>query len=193
MKEGVIQPVTHSDWAAPVVPVVKRDGSIRLCGDYKTTVNKIAKFDCYPLPRIDDLLGGRTLQVPLDAESKKFTTINTQRGLYQYNRLPFGISSAPAIFQRTIENILQNLPYTCVYLDNILVTGKTETEHIRNLEEVLNCLEKAVLRLKKQKCSFMLPSVDYLGHTISSEGLQPTREKIRAITDAPTLANFSLS
>ena len=91
MKEGVIQPVTHSDWAAPVVPVVKCDGSVRLCGDYKITVNKIAKFDSYPLPRIDDLFaslsGGRTftkldlahayLQVPLDAKSKKFTTINT--------------------------------------------------------------------------------------------------------------------
>ena len=163
------------------------------------------KFDSYPLPRIDDLFaslsGGRTftkldlahayLQVPLDAESKKFTTINTHRDFYQYNRLPFGISSAPVIFQRTIENILQNLPYTCVYLDDILVTDKTETEYIRNLEEVLNCLEKAGLRLKKQKCSFMLPSVDYLGHIISSEGLQPTREKIRAITDAPTPTNLA--
>ena len=147
----------------------------------KHRINKLAKFDSYPLPRIDDLFaslsGGSTytkldlahayLQVPLDAESKKFTTINTHRGLYQYNRLPFGISSAPAIFQRTIENILQNLPHTCVYLDDILVTGKTESEHIKNLEEVLIRLEKAGLRLKKQKCSFMLPSVDYLGHSIT--------------------------
>ena len=202
---SAIQPITHSDWAAPVVPVVKRDGSVCLCGDFKITVNKVAKFDSYPLPRIDDLFaslsGGRTftkldlahayLQIPLDAESEKFTTINTHRGLYQYNRLPFGISSAPAIFQRTIENILQNLPHTCVYLDDILVTGKTESEHIQNLEEVLTRLEKAGLRLKKQKCSFMLPSVDYLGHTISSEGLQPTREKIRAIKDAPTPTNLA--
>ena len=205
VKEGVIQPVTHSDWAAPVVPVVKRDGSVCQCGDYNITVNKIAKFDSYPLPRIDDLFaslsGGSAftkldlahayLQVPLDAESKKFTTINTHRGLYQYNRLPFGISSAPAIFQRTIENILQNLPHTCVYLDDILVTGKTESEHVRNLEEVLIRLEKAGLRLKKQKCSFMLSSVDYLGHSVSLEGLQPTREKIRAITDAPIPSNLA--
>ena len=188
-----------------MVPVVKRDGSVRLCGDYKITVNKIAKFDSYPLPRIDDLFvslsGGSAftkldlahayLQVPLDAESKKFTTINTHRGLYQYNHLPFGISSAPAIFQRTIENILQNLPHTCVYLDDILVTGKTESEHIRNLEEVLIRLEKAGLQLKKQKCSFMLSSVDYLGHSISLEGLQPTRGKICAITDAPIPSNLT--
>ena len=69
--------------------------------------------------------------------------------------------------------------------------GKTETEHIQNLEKVLTCLEKAGLRLKKQKCSFMLTSVDYLDHTISSEGLQPTREKVRAIKDAPTPTNVA--
>ena len=123
-KEGVIQPITHSDRAAPVVPVVQCDGSVRLCGDYKITVNKIAKFYSYRLPHIDDLFaslsGGRTftkldlahayLQIPLDTKSKNFTTINTHRGLYQYNHLPFGISSVPAIFQRTIENILQNFP-----------------------------------------------------------------------------------
>ena len=131
------------------------------------------------------------LQVPLHAESKKFTTINTHRELYQYNRLPFGISSAPAIFQRTIESILQNLSHTCVYFDDILVIGKTESEHLQNLEKVLTCLENAGLRLKQQKCAFMLPFVNYLGHTISSEGLQPTKEKVRAITDAPTPTNVA--
>ena len=130
--------MTHSDWAAPVVSAVKHDGSVRLCGDYKITVNKIAKFDSYPLPCTDNLFaslsGGSTftkldlayayLQIPLNAESKKFATINTHRDLYQYNRLPFGISSAPAIFQRTIvKNILQNLLHTYVYLDDILITG----------------------------------------------------------------------
>ena len=95
------------------------------------------------------------------------------------------------MFQRTIENILQNLPHTCVYLDDILVTGKTESEHIKNLEEVLIRLEKAGLRLKKQKYSFTLPSVDYLGHSITPEGLQPTKEKISAITDAPVPTNLA--
>ena len=102
-----------------------------------------------------------------------------------------GTGSSSTIFQRTIENTLQNLPHTCAYLDDIVITGKTETKHIRNLEEVLTCLEKAGLRLKKQKCSFMLTSVDYLGHTISSEGLQPTREKVRAIKDASTPTNVA--
>ena len=97
-KNGIIEPVELSDWAAPIVPVVKQDGSIRLCGDYKVTVNRAAKVDKYPLPRIDDLFasleGGRSFtkldlahayqQVPLDVDSKKLTTINTPKGLYQY-------------------------------------------------------------------------------------------------------------
>ena len=102
-----------------------------------------------------------------------------------------GTGSSPTIFQWTIENTSQDLPHTHAYLDDILITGKTETEHIRNLEEVLTCLEKAGLLLKKQKRSFMLTSVDYLGHTISSEGLQPTREKVRATKDVPTPTNVA--
>ena len=122
--QGIIEPVRFSDWAAPVVPVVKSDGRIRLCEDYKVTINRASKIDKYPLPRIDDLLttlaGGKRfskldlahayLQVPLELDSKKFTTINTHKGLYQYTRLPFGISSAPAIFQRIMENILRDVP-----------------------------------------------------------------------------------
>ena len=196
---GIIQPVEFAEWAAPIVPVVKTDGSIRICGDYKVTANQAAKLDKYPLPRIDDLFssleGGKTFskldlahayqQVPLDDESKKFTTINTTKGLYQYNRLPFGIASAPSIFQRVMEGILNGIPGVSVYIDDILVTGKTNTEHLKNLEEVLSRLERAGLRLKRSKCAFMLPSIEYLGHRISAEGLQPTQEKVRAILEAP--------
>ncbi|KAL5479520.1 hypothetical protein EMCRGX_G023048 [Ephydatia muelleri] len=112
-KVGVIEPVQFSDWAAPIVPVVKSDGSVRICGDYKLTVNSAACTESYPLPRIEDLLAsinnGRIFskldfsnafqQLELDNDSKRFVTISTQRGLYQYNCLPFGVSSAPAIFQ----------------------------------------------------------------------------------------------
>ena len=105
--------ITHSEWATPIVPVMKQNGSVRICGDYKTTINQSTITESYPLPRIDDLLsslaGGKTftkmdlahayIQVPLEEESKSLTTINTHKGLYEYNRLPYGISSAPAIFQ----------------------------------------------------------------------------------------------
>ena len=107
---GVLKPVQFSDWAAPVVPVLKHDGSVRLCGDYKLTINQEALMDTYPLPRIEDLfasLAGGTvfskldlvhayLQIPLDEESKKLVTVNTHKGLFQYTRLPFGV---PSIFQ----------------------------------------------------------------------------------------------
>ena len=75
---------------------------------------------------------------PLSVESKELTTINMHKGLYQYNRLPFGVSSAPAIFQRTIDNLLQGLPHVCAYIDDLLITGETEENHLKNLEAVLS-------------------------------------------------------
>ncbi len=113
-RTGVIEAVQFSDWAAPIVPIIKGDGTVRLCGDYKVTVNQVVKLDTYPLPRIEDLFarlaGGKKfskldlanayLQLQLDDDSKQYVVINTHRG---YNRLPFGVSSAPAIFQRTME------------------------------------------------------------------------------------------
>ena len=111
---GVIEPVQISDWAAPIVPVLKKDGSVRICGNYKVTINQVAKNDTYPLPRIEDIfaslargtcyskleLAHAYQQILLDDDSKQYVTINTHKGLYRYNRLPFGIASAPSIFQR---------------------------------------------------------------------------------------------
>ena len=199
-KNGIIKPVEFAEWAAPIVPVLKPDGSVRICGDYKTTVNQVAKLDTYPLPRIEDifasLAGGKHFtkldlahayqQVQLAEESQKLVVINTHKGLYAYNRLPFGIASAPAIFQRIMEGILQGVDNVTVYLDDILITGSTGVEHLHHLQEVLARLEKAGIRLKRDKCKFLLPSVEYLGHIISSEGLQPTPSKIKAIVEAPT-------
>ena len=110
--EGIISPVEFTEWAAPIVPVMKQDGSVRICGDYKSTVNQVSKLDNYPIPKTEYLLatlgGGNKFtkldmsqayqQLLLDEDSKKYTTINTHKGLYQYNRLPFGVSSAPGIF-----------------------------------------------------------------------------------------------
>ena len=204
-RDGIIQPVEFSEWAAPIVPVVKTDGSIHICGDYKVTVNQAAKLDTYPLPRADDLFaslaGGKTFttldlahayqQIPLDEESKKLVCINTHKGLYAYNRLPFGVSSAPSIFQRTMEGILQGIEHVSIYLNDILITGRSEDEHLQTLDEVLTRLESAGLRLRQSKCAFMQPSVEYLGHRISGDGLHPTPNKIRALSDAPAPTNVS--
>ena len=145
-RAGVIEPVQFSDWAAPIAPVVKTDGSIRICGDYKLTVNQVTKLDTYPLPRIEDLFaslsGGQAFtkldlsnayqQVSLDDASKAYIMINTSRGLFRYNCLPFGVASAPSIFQLTMETLLQGIPHVSVYLDDILVTGASEADHLRN-------------------------------------------------------------
>ncbi len=202
---GILTPVQFSDWAAPIVPVVKQDGSIRICGDYSVTVNAVSHTDSYPLPRVNDLFaalsGGRYFtkldlshayqQLLLSEDSKKFATINTSKGLFQYNRLPFGIASAPAIFQRAMDSLLQGLPSVVVYLDDVLVTGRDQSDHLHNLSRILERLESAGLTLKRPKCVFMTHSVEYLGHVIDKEGLHPSETKIRAIQDAPEPKNLS--
>uniref|UniRef100_A0A1X7UD72 Uncharacterized protein n=1 Tax=Amphimedon queenslandica TaxID=400682 RepID=A0A1X7UD72_AMPQE len=144
---GVITPVKYSEWAAPIVPIVKTDGSIRLCGDYKVTVNPVLLTDTYPLPRSEDLFaalaGGKIfskldlkhayLQIPLDEASKKFTTINTPKGLFQYERLPFGVSSAPSLFQRDTHIFTLASPQ----LSNISLAHPLYLEIINNLNNVL--------------------------------------------------------
>ena len=202
---GIIRPVQFSDWAAPIVPVMKQDGRVRICGDYKVTINSAAKIERYPIPRIEDLFatlsGGQKftkldlshayLQVPLDEASCRLATINTHKGLFEYTRLPFGIASAPSIFQRIMENLLQGIPRVCVYLDDILVTGATEQEHLANLAQVLQRLETAGMKLKRPKCAFLLKSVSYLGHVISAEGLHTAELKVKAIVDAPDPRNLT--
>ena len=204
-KEEIIAPVQFSDWATPIVPVLKDDGTVRICGDYRLTVNSALKTEVYPLPRIEDLFaslsGGKVFskldlshayqQLKLDKESQKYCTINTSKGLYQFKRLPFGIASAPAIFQRTMENLLQGVPQVCVYIDDILVTGSSMEEHLHHLDEVLSRLERAGMRLKDGKCVFLMPEVEYLGHRISSQGLQPLESKVRAISEAPSPKNVA--
>ena len=143
----IIEKVNHSEWAAPVVPVLKPDGNIRLCGDYKITINPVLDIDRHPLPTPEDLFatlaGGQKFskldlshayqQVLLEEKSRKFVTINTHRGLYHYNRLPFGVASAPAVFQQLMEQVLQGLPGVACYLDDVLITGKNDRDHLEHL------------------------------------------------------------
>ncbi|XP_060742372.1 uncharacterized protein K02A2.6-like [Tachysurus vachellii] len=200
LKENIIEPVKHSEWAAPVVPVLKPDKTVRLCGDYKLTVNRVSKLEQYPIPRLDDLFatlsGGQKFtkldmshayhQIALDAESKKYVTVNTHKGLFTYHVLPFGVSSSPAIFQRTMEGVLQGIPCVAVFLDDILVTGRNDGEHLQTLARVLRRLQEAGLRLKRSKCTFMEKEVMFLGHKVDGTGLHPVPEKVTAIQNAPS-------
>ena len=126
------------------------------CGNFKQTVNPVATLDQYPIPKIKDLFstlsGGKSftkldlsqayLQVPLDENSKKLLVINTHKGLFRYTRLPFGVASAPGIFQLLMENVLQGIPKVVVYINDILVTGATDEEHIQTLLQVFERLER---------------------------------------------------
>ena len=202
---GVIRKTVHSDWAAPVVPVLKRNGKIRLCGDYKMTINQAILKDNYPLPVIDEILaqlaGGSVYskldlsqayhQIALEESTMHLTTINTHCGLYEYLRLPFGASPCVGIFQRAMENVLRGLSGVHVFLDDILVTGKTREEHLNNLKQVFAVLQDNGLKLQREKCQFFLTDIPYLGFRITTEGLKPSEDKVEAITKAKSPHNVS--
>ena len=205
IEKGVCSPVDYSEWATPIVCIPKTNGEVRICGDYKVTINPWLDVDKYPLPKTQDLFaklaGGKYFtkidltqayqQVELEDESKQYLTINTPKGLYQMNRLPYGIASSPAIFQRIMDQILQGLPSVVCYLDDILITGKSESEHWENVEQVLKRLQERGIRVNSDKCSFCQSSVTYLGHKIDREGLHPIQEKVEAIADAPVPKNVT--
>ena len=186
------------------MPVPKKDGTVRICGDYKVTLNSALLIDQYALPKPSDLMacltGGQKFskldltsayqQILLDDDSAKLVTINTHQGLYEYSRLPFGVASAPAIFQRAMDGILQGIPHCICYLDDILVTGRTDDDHIRNLNTVFQRLQKHGVRLHPEKCYLFQDSVEYLGHTINAEGVHTTNKKVQAILDAPSSRNL---
>lgn len=204
-RQGVISKVNYSEWAAPIVVVPKADSSVRICGDYKVTINPMLKVDQHPLPNAQDLFatlaGGKWFskldlshayqQLELDDASKKYLTINTSQGLYQYHRLTFGIASAPAIFQNVMDKVLQGLVHVVWFLDDILIATSSVEEHLEVLNEVLSRLEKFGIGLKREKCKFLEQRVEYLGHCVDSQGLHPTDEKVTAIIQAPRPSNVS--
>ena len=203
--EGIIQKVDYSDWATPIVAVPKGDNSVRICGDYKVTVNPQLKVDQYPLPRIQDifasLAGGQKFtkidlrqaynQLEMSEDSKSYLTINTHKGLYSYNRLVFGIAASPSIWQRTMDQILKDIPNTSCILDDIIITGKSDEEHLKTLETVLQRLQDYNLRVNRDKCSFFQEGITYCGHKINANGLHKTQDKIEAVINAPVPENVT--
>ena len=207
-EQGVWRRVHYSRWAAPMVAVLKdpRDpaGSIRICGDYKQTVNKTAPVDTYPIPNTIDqlamLAGGEKFtkldlsqayqQLELDEGSMELLTINTHQGLYQPSRLQFGVHSATGIFQREMDQRLSKIPMTKVRVDDILVSGKDDRDHLCNLKRVLSQLKDSGLTVKISKCSFMKEEVTYCGYVISKDGVKPMPSNVEAVRDAPAPTNL---
>jgi len=203
-QEGVIIKLNISDWAAPIVCVTKPNGKIRICGDYKA-LNKQLHVDQHPIPKIDELMnklrGGvhfskidladAYLQLELDDEAKRLCVINTPFGLYQYQRMCFGVASSPAQFQRFIDSIVSDLPGVAAYLDDIIITGTDELSHWKNLEQLLARLQDHGLKVRLNKCEFFKGEVEYLGHTIDKLGKRPSPTAIKAIEQMPAPENLS--
>ena len=157
LNQGVVE-ASESPWASPIVLVQKKDGGVWFCIDYRK-LNQITKLDEFPLPRIDDTLdllasschfsapdlASGYWQVVMDPDSKEKTAFTTYAGLYQFKKMPFGLVNAPATFQRLMEVVLSGLArrVCVVYLDDILVFGRTITGHNANLVQVLQRLRRA--------------------------------------------------
>ncbi|XP_052244615.1 uncharacterized protein K02A2.6-like [Dreissena polymorpha] len=205
-RQGISSKVNTSRWATPIVPVLKSNGQdVRICGDFKVTVNQALKVDKYPLPRIEDIFANLShgqkyskldlrqayLQLEVDDASKELLTINTHQGLYRYNRCVYGISSLPAIWQRTIDQILQRIPGVQCILDDMIVTGDSDQSYFDNLEKVLCRLNEFGLKLNKDKCVFFEDRVTYCGHEIDKDGLWKCNDKVHAVIDTPTSKDFT--
>ena len=198
-REGVIHKIEFAEWASPIVVVKKKNGDVRLCADFKVSINKYIDQQQHPIPSPTDLLstlsGGQLFtkldlrqaytQLPLSSESQKYCVISTHRGLYAYTRLPFGVSSAPAIWQRVIEQIVAGIPGVICYFDDLLISGANQAEHDERLREVLRRFEKYGVGVGEEKCEFLKEEVKYLGYLVSNEGIQPDTEKVEAIVNAP--------
>jgi len=182
--------VRHADWASPAVPVLKKDGTIRLCVDFKTTLNPNLRVDYYPLPRPDTIfahlcngvfftsldLKDAYTQLKLDKDSQELCVVNTHKGYYKLTRLIYGVASSAAIFQSVMDDILADLEGTVCYIDNILIQGRTIAECLSRTLLVLGRLDKYNVRLNPNKCQFFTKELEFLGFVISkgSRGQAPS-------------------
>ena len=203
--DGILAPVDSSQYASPIVPVEKDDGTVRICGDYKSTLNPNLETKQYPLPTVEECFqpmhGGKKFSkldisqaynnVKLRQSDQKLTTINTTKGLFVWTRLPFGISSSTAIFQQKMDQDLRGCKGTVCRVDDILMTGLTEEEHLSNLEEVVKRLEKSGFRCNLKKSLFLQDEVKYLGYIINQKGIRPCEDKVATLLKAEYPENLN--
>ena len=205
LQNGLVEPAA-SPWASNVVLVKKKDGSFRLCVDYRR-LNTITYRDSYPLPHIDTCLGSMngsmwfsTLDlrsgyhnIPIADADKDKTAFITRRGCFRYKVMPFGLTCAPSVFQRLMDLVLCGLTYeTClVYLDDIILFSQDFDSHMQRLQEIFSPLRAANLKLHAKKCHFFQQRVDFLGHVLSKSGVQVQPDKVKVVQNWPVPRNVT--
>ncbi len=205
LENGIIRG-SNSPWASPVVLVLKKDGSVRFCTDYRK-LNAITRKDSYPLPRINetlDVIGNAKWfssidfcsgfwQIPVAEKDIPKTAFITRDGLFEYTRMPFGLCNSPSTFQRTMDLLLTGMNNRCalVYIDDILIFSNTFEQHLIDLEELFKRLVDAEFSIKLTKCHFGQREVNYLGHTINEHGVSPDENKLKVIKDFPYPTNLT--
>nr|GFC04557.1 putative reverse transcriptase domain-containing protein [Tanacetum cinerariifolium] len=195
--KGFIRP-SSSPWGAPVLFVKKKDGSFRMCIDYRE-LNKLTVKNRYTLPRIDDLfdqLQGSSVNSKIDLRSGYHQlrvreegipkpAFKTRYGHYEFQVMPFGLTNAPAVFMDLMNRVCK--PYmdkfVIVFIDDILIYSKDEKEHEEHLKVILELLKKEELYAKFSKCEFWIPKVQFLGHVINSQGIHLDPAKIESVKD----------
>lgn len=191
---------SNSPWSSPVVLAPKKDGTLRFCIDYRK-LNAMTIRDAYPIPRIDDTLDSlqeakfiSTLdlrtgywQVEMDKNSREKTAFITHKGLFEFKVMPYGLTNAPATFQRLMDRVLAGLKWRCclVYIDDVIIYSNSFEQHLKDLTSVFDSLRSANLTLKASKCHFCRPETKYLGHIITRDGIKPDPELIKSVMNFP--------
>jgi transposase InsO family protein/site-specific DNA-cytosine methylase len=200
---GIIRP-SMSEWASPVVAVLKPDGTARITVNFKK-LNQMTVVPKIPLPNIDDVLqslGGSTVYSTMDITSGYFTAATdpqsipltacvTQFGLFEWTRVPQGAAGAPGYFQQLIARVLQGLDHAQPFIDDVIVNSKDVDQHIKDLAVTLNRLKDTGFKLAPKKMHIGCKVVNFLGHTISAEGIRPDRRKVEALLSMPTPDDLS--
>ena len=195
LTKGVVKP-SHRPYAAPVVVVRKKNGSVRLCVDYRRLNSKTIK-DAYPLPRIEEsfnvLAGAKyftTLdpasgyhQIAMDPKDQDKTAFTTPFGLFEYTSMPLGLTGAPATFQRLMDGVMSDFLFNFLlaYLDDLLIFSQSFDDHLQHLEKILQKLSETGLKLNLEKCQLLRPD----GHTISAKGVSCQDEKTEVVRKWP--------
>ena len=191
---------SNSRWSSPIVPVRKRDGSLRMCVDYRK-LNSVTKTDNFPMPNLSEAIYGAHnakffskldlirgyYQIPVEEQSRQYTAFSTAHNHYQFKRLSFGLKNSGIAFQKCMQQILSDFCFNnvIVYIDDILIMSRTFEEHLDLVGKILHTLMSNGIKVKIDKCELFKRSVQFLGHLIGETGIRKSPEFIQKIIDYP--------